>query len=349
MAASLDQNPNTVAALSVKQEEDEKEKDCRKTDKELVSTLRTSKSWKIQSLMYQYQGFWYYSGTAVEGVMWMQKKFKSREDDVLLVSFPRCGTTWFKSLMFSIMNRTRYDFTSQSQSHPLLTSSPHELVPFLEFYLGQNLPFPDRDNLSPPNLFHTHVAFPSLPKAVTDSRCRIVYICRNPKDVFVSTFLFLSRWNISVPLEEALDLFCNGVSVYGPFWDHVLGFWKASSESPDRILFMKYEDVKSDTVNNVRKLAEFMGHPFSPEEERQGLVHEIMELCSFDNLRNLDANKSGAITVGGVSTGKETFFRKGEVGDWKNHLTPEMANRIDGIIEEKLSGSGLTFSDTAVC
>ena len=163
--------------------------------------------------------------------------------------------------------------------------------------------------------------------------------------MFVSTFLFLSRWNISVPLEEALELFCKGVSVYGPFWDHVLGLWKASLDSPERILFMKYEDMSSDTISQVKKLAEFMGYPFSSEEESRGLVHEIVELCSFEKLRNLEANKTGAITVGGVSTGKDTFFRKGEVGDWKNHLTGEMADRIDRLIEEKLSGSGLTFSD----
>ena len=37
------------------------------------------------------------------------------------------------------------------------------------------------------------------------------------------------------------------------------------------------------------------------------------------------------------------YFRKGEVADSKNYLTPEMENKIDMIIQEKLQGSGLKF------
>lgn len=39
----------------------------------------------------------------------------------------------------------------------------------------------------------------------------------------------------------------------------------------------------------------------------------------------------------------KAFFRRGEGGDWVNHLTPEMVERMNKEIEEKLGGSGLTF------
>lgn len=38
------------------------------------------------------------------------------------------------------------------------------------------------------------------------------------------------------------------------------------------------------------------------------------------------------------------FIRKGEVGDWKNHMTPEMAARFDAWIEENLRGTGLSLN-----
>jgi estrone sulfotransferase len=38
------------------------------------------------------------------------------------------------------------------------------------------------------------------------------------------------------------------------------------------------------------------------------------------------------------------FIRKGEVGDWKNHMTPEMAARFDTWIEENTRGTGLSFN-----
>ena len=66
---------------------------------------------------------------------------------------------------------------------------------------------------------------------------------------------------------------------------------------------------------------------------------------SFENLSSLEVNKSGITQVGTnfLSLKNSSFFRKGEVGDWKNHLILEMAMRLDQITEQKLKGSGLTF------
>ena len=60
----------------------------------------------------------------------------------------------------------------------------------------------------------------------------------------------------------------------------------------------------------------------------------------------MKANKIGALSVRDISIRNDTFFRKGEIGDWKNHLTAEMVDGLDRIIEEKFTGSGLTFSDS---
>lgn len=120
-------------------------------------------------------------------------------------------------------------------------------------------------------------------------------------------------------------------------------------ESPDKILFMKYEDMKREPTVEVKKLATFMGMPFTVEEEEKGVVEEIVILCSFENLSNLDVNKGGG---GGlkfttkVVVENQNFLRKGEVGDWENYLTDEMKNRIDSITDDKFKGSGLTLGLT---
>ncbi|MBA0608472.1 hypothetical protein Godav_020690, partial [Gossypium davidsonii] len=67
---------------------------------------------------------------------------------------------------------------------------------------------------------------------------------------------------------------------------------KASVESPKKVLFLTYEDVKKEPLGCVRKVAEFLGVPFSPEEENKKTVEEIVKLCSFESLSNLDVNKS---------------------------------------------------------
>ena len=125
-------------------------------------------------------------------------------------------------------------------------------------------------------------------------------------------------------------------------WDHVLGYWNASKESPETVLFLRYEEILLDPVGNVRKLARFVGQPLSPAEEEAGVAEDIARLCSFETLRGLEVNRaagSGSLRYPNIS-----YFRRGQAGDWANHMTPEMAGRLDAVMEEKLRGSGLSFA-----
>ncbi|KAA8526834.1 hypothetical protein F0562_008937 [Nyssa sinensis] len=303
-------------------ERDDNEDDQRaqKTITSTGSSLPIDKAW-IARHFKLYQGFWY-SANTLEGVVQVQQQFKAQPSDVLLCTIPKAGTTWLKALCFAIMNRAcgfRYS------SHPLLTTSPHECVPFLELCA-------DYKNPAIP-LIATHIPYTSLPESVFTSGCKIVYMIRNPKDMFVSLWHFMEKMTpkgmVSPSLEVAFELFSNGISPYGPYWDHVLGYWKASLESPEKILFLKFEDMKREPVIWVRKLVQFLDHPFSYDAERNGEVQEIVELCSFENLSNLEVNKNGRHQTGAqLLMENNVYFRQGVVGDWKNHLTTEMAEHL---------------------
>lgn len=105
-------------------------------------------------------------------------------------------------------------------------------------------------------------------------------------------------------------------------------------------MFIKFEELKVHPAAVVKRLAEFLGFPFSLEEERDGVIDEVLDLCSFKQLSNLDVNKNGKAITGHKF---HWFFRRGEVGDWVNHLTPEMAKRIDQVSEANFRGTGLNF------
>lgn len=316
-----------------------------------------------------YQGFWIFA-EALENIKDFQQNFNALDTDLLLASHPKSGTVWLKALAFAIVNRTRYPLFSSSNHHPLLTVSPHDLVPFLDlkhvYPASSLLDFTKSGShdhhYSSCRLMATHIPYTSLPDSVTNSaiNCKIVYICRNPQDTFISMWQFfnkmrtlpesnnkstpsLSKMKKSCPLsiEDAFELFCNGVSDYGPYWDHVLGYWKESLERPCKVLFLKYEDLKKEPEPQLKKLAEFLGYSFSIEEESQGVIKEIINLCSFQHMKNLDVNKHGKIWNNSLAN--KDIFRKGEVGDWKNYLTPVMVERLDRLMEDKLHESGLSF------
>ncbi|KAH0909648.1 hypothetical protein HID58_032969, partial [Brassica napus] len=78
------------------------------------------------------------------------------------------------------------------------------------------------------------------------------------------------------------------------------------------------ESQATEPRDQVKRLAEFLDCPFTTEEEDTGLVNKTKISNKVD---------------------RSIFFRKGEVGDWKNYLTPEMENKLDMIIQEKLQGS----------
>uniref|UniRef100_M8AWS0 Sulfotransferase n=1 Tax=Aegilops tauschii TaxID=37682 RepID=M8AWS0_AEGTA len=159
--------------------------------------------------------------------------------------------------------------------------------------------------------------------------CKVVYVCREPKDMVVSLWHFLQHVHPDLALADVLDSVCSGAVPYGPVWDHILGYWRASIARPDAVLFL-------------RDLARFVGLPFSDEEEDAGVVQDIVKLCSFGHLKPLEANSTGQLDPL-VPVPREALFRKGVAGDWANHMTPEMARRLDEIVADKFHATGLTF------
>ncbi|KAG5603626.1 hypothetical protein H5410_025118 [Solanum commersonii] len=185
------------------------------------------------------------------------------------------------------------------------TTCPHDLIPFLEIKLYVDGLVPNFASFTSPRLLSTHLPFASLPKSVQDSKIKL------------------------------------GVSPYGPFWNHVLDYWKQSIEKPNKVLFLMYEEIKVQPKLQLKRLAEFLECPFSIEEENGGVVDEILRMCSFENLSNLEVNTNGKLSTRAEN---KVFFRKGEVGDWKNYFTIKMSEKLNHIIKQKFQESEIKFS-----
>ncbi|KAD6119746.1 hypothetical protein E3N88_11017 [Mikania micrantha] len=267
-----------------------------------------------------------------------QKTFRPQPSDVFICSYPKTGTTWLKALAFAIVTREKFD----ESSSPLLTTLPHGCVPYLEKDLKQ---IEENHNTHFP-LVSTHFPYTALPRSIVSSNCKIVYIYRNIKDVIVSYYHYIAKYcKVSVedaPFEEAFNEFYQGISWCGSYWDHILGYWQASHEDGHKILFLKYEDMKQDTPSSVKRLAEFIGYPFSNEEENTGVIENIIKMCSFENLSNLEVNKNGHHRPDRPDmVENRLFFRKAKDDDWKEYFTDEMIEKIDKLMDQKLSGTGL--------
>uniref|UniRef100_A0ACD5YGL7 Uncharacterized protein n=1 Tax=Avena sativa TaxID=4498 RepID=A0ACD5YGL7_AVESA len=306
--------------------------------KDFISTLPEREGWS-QPLI-QYNKYWF-RPQMLEKILLVQDTYKPRADDIILATQPKCGTTWLKALAFTITNRSRYGFAD----HPLLTRHPQHVVPFIEIpSLGMD--HTEIETLPSPRLLATHMPMSMLPPGASSGGCRVVYLCRDPKDTLVSRLHYENRVvkGCNLSMDSVFSMFCEGFSPYGPFWDHCREYWEESLARPNNVLFLKYEEIMSDPVQAVRELAKFVGVPLTEEEESSGVAEEVVKLCSFETLTSLQVNQVGGVARGNtVYLDNSVFFRKGKVGDWTNHMSQEMGEKLDRIVQQKLQGCELVF------
>lgn len=315
--------------------------DSTDSHKTLLDKLPTESFWDIP--LYQWDGFWY-RAYHLEAALAFGSQFTARHDDIILASPMKTGTTWLKALCFCIAQQSQLPVCDETtaktgEDDPLVKNHPAFYVQTLEVQVYTANPSPDISGMKSPRLFHTHLPYSAFPDSIKNSNCKIVYIARNPKDTLVSMWHFFNKLRTPeqgpYPFDKAFESFCKGISHFGPFFDHILQYWNQSLNSPEKVLFLKYEELKLDTKNQVKKLALFLGRPFTKDKD----VEEAIWRCSLERLKNLEVNKNGVDPWVGMQN--SAFFRTGVVGDWKNMFTAEMSERLDKITLQKLEGSGL--------
>ncbi|KAG6388673.1 hypothetical protein SASPL_150105 [Salvia splendens] len=246
--------------------------------------------------------------------------FQARDGDVLLASPIKTGTTWLMAISHSLLTKPK-----SSDADALATNNPHSLVPTVEFELWSPTTNVNIFDPTSPRLLHTHLPLSLLPASVS----KIVYIARSPEDTLVSMWHYFNTVAGEVALEKAVECFCSGAHPFGPFDRHVAEYWQESQRRPEKVLFVKYEEMKREPKRGVLRIAEFLGRPVGSEEE----VEEILWRCSLERLKNLEVNAAE----------HSAYFRKGEVRDGKNYLTSEMGDRIHRSVGVKLQELGLFF------
>ncbi|XP_015277318.1 PREDICTED: sulfotransferase 1C2-like, partial [Gekko japonicus] len=122
--------------------------------------------------------------------------------------------------------------------------------------------------------------------------------------------------------------------VCGSWFDHVLS-WEENTTDKST-LFLFYEDMKKDLPNVVEKVSAFLGVNTS-----ESGIDEICVKCSFSEMKtntekeNYNPNQ----TVCALTSNRRLIFRKGAVGDWKNHFTPKQNRMFEETFAEKMKSS----------
>ncbi|XP_037089359.1 sulfotransferase family cytosolic 1B member 1-like [Pollicipes pollicipes] len=191
-----------------------------------------------------------------------------------------------------------------------------------------------------PRLVNTHLPLSLCPPGLLDT-CKVIYVARNPKDACVSYYKMLmsdSTLSPETTIEDFVTLYNEGKMVCLPFFPNVLQAWR-QRQHPN-MLFLTFEEMKRDLRAVIERTAEFLGKKLTAEQ-----LDRLQHHLSFESMRkNKWVNKEDRIKGQEGADGERlSFMRKGQTGDWKNHLSDETSQEMDRWMEENLHGTGLTF------
>jgi len=262
------------------------------------------------------------------------RNFPVRSDDVWVVTFPKCGTTWTQEMVWMIMN----DCDVEAAKEKLQIRSPFIEWPTLpQIEASVSMDYDKIEAMSSPRVLKSHLPFYLLPPRLVDT-CKVVYVARNPKDVIVSYFHHHRLINVQTytnDIEKFAEYFMNDELYYSPFFGHILEGW-AKRDNPN-VLFLFYEDMKRNLRGEIEKVCNFLGKTLSEQQLELLTKHLHFDSVSKNTAINFLESKPHS---------KEPckFIRKGKTGDWKNHFSPELNARIDEWIKKSLEKSDLKFT-----
>ncbi|KAK2844250.1 hypothetical protein Q5P01_010909 [Channa striata] len=253
--------------------------------------------------------------------------FSFKDDDVLVVTYPKSGTVWMQEILPLVLNGG--DLTS------ILTIPNWDRVPWLE----EKRLAVVVDQLKSPRALVTHFPYNLMPPSFHTSKAKVIYVMRNPKDVMVSSYYFhqmAAFLEDPGTFDEFMDKFLEGRVLFGKWTDHVKS-WK-QSKLGDRIMYITYEEMVKDLPEALRNISDFLGRNLSEET-----IQKIAEHCSFNSMKANNMSNFSLVPKVYMDSDKSPFLRKGVAGDWKKHFSSEQLARFTSVIRKELEGESFSL------
>lgn len=233
------------------------------------------------------------------------ENFEVRADDVWSVTFAKAGSTWSQEMIWLLNNNLNFEKAKKK--------SLQERFPFLEFdsvaeLLYSNFLKKAKDLPSPRHL-KSHLSAGLLPNQIWTVKPKIIYVARGVKDLAISYYHhYVHMQGYKGTLDDFLEAFLEDKIFLAPYHGHVKDFWFLQNE--ENVLFLTYEEMKTDLMAVLKKTAKFLGKTYTDEEFKKLESH-----LTFDAMKvNKSVNFSKVIGYVKIYTRVTRVFSKNANG-----------------------------------
>ena len=236
---------------------------------------------------------------------------KLTTDDVMLLSYPKSGSTWLRSMLLLIV--------SENKATP---SNLAEWIPPLHM-VGHR-------RFSSPRIVRSHDAIdtPGFSKS-----SKILVLVRDPRSLVVSYYHHLKRRNISTTIEDCTsELLNHGFDEIGSWKQHVSQAVKMAGMS-ENVKIVTYESLLENTQAQMSAILDF----YKLDQSNVDLA-EVIQKCTPDNLRKM------RISAGvDLNTPNGSDIRKGSAKGWQDECPTSCIQKIQNQTGKQLEALGYTL------
>ena len=217
----------------------------------------------------------------------------NRPGDQYLVSFPRSGNTWMRTMLAYLLDPA-------SENNPDIRN---------KLILGVSIQHAFLINrMKSPRYIKSHTWYrKEIPRAV--------YIVRDGRDVIVSLYhYYITRRSKSMSFPDFFIAYLQGR--FGQRWHLNVKSWllEGQKKMGDNLLIIHFENMKSDTQRMLRETADFLGIYYSECQ-----IESAVKAASLSRMRKVEEARRGSL-----GDENESFYRGGESGEWQEYMSPDL-------------------------
>jgi len=247
--------------------------------------------------------------------------YRARPDDIIVATFPKCGTTWTQRILFMLL---------AGDAAPAAIS-----VPWFDFRLrGPVEPaLEDADAIPGRRQLKSHLPYDALP---VFAGVKFIHVARDGRDAALSMHNHLRGF--TPIMNEVMDAVSLGDPKFGDrtpptpedpaewfhewmidggargdpgasYWEVERSYWSARREA--NMLLVHYADLKADLAGEIARIARYLDI-----ELPEPVMEEIVAAARFETMR-AQGDALMPFAANSWVDGARTFINKGVNGRWR--------------------------------